>query len=89
MGGHAAILAAARHPELIRALVAIEADVSGPDPTPNGRLISAGGSTRGRPPSAHEWQRITCPTLLILARSSFISPSRVDDLRGRLNWLNR
>ena len=32
---------------------------------------------------AHEWQRITCPTLLVLAQSSFISPSRVDDLMRR------
>ena len=32
---------------------------------------------------AHEWEHITCPTLLILAQSSFISPARVDELMRR------
>ncbi|MEU6090822.1 alpha/beta hydrolase [Streptomyces sp. NPDC047085] len=31
----------------------------------------------------HEWERITCPTLLILAQSSFIPPARVDELMRR------
>ncbi|MEU0603418.1 alpha/beta hydrolase [Streptomyces sp. NPDC006393] len=132
LGGHTAILAAARHPELVRALVAVEADVSGPDPEwpahirrwfdswpasfpsrdaavqffgggPVGMGWADGLEERGgqwwprfdrevmvrsvadaaQRSLAHEWGRITCPTLLILAQSSFISPARVDDLMRR------
>ncbi|MER6919313.1 alpha/beta fold hydrolase [Streptomyces spiralis] len=132
LGGHTAILAAARHPELVRALVVIEADVSGPDPEwpvhirrwfdswpapfPSrdaavqffgGGVIGTGWADgleeRGgqwwprfdrdvmvrsvadaaQHSFAHEWERITCPTLLILAQQSFISPARVDDLMRR------
>lgn len=132
LGGHAAILAAARHPGLVRALVVIEADVSGPDPEwpvhirqwfdswpvpfPSreaavaffgggavGRGWADGLAERGgqwwprfdrdvlvrsvteaaRHSFAHEWERVTCPTLLILAQSSFIPPARVDALMRR------
>ncbi|MFI6360376.1 alpha/beta fold hydrolase [Streptomyces sp. NPDC050743] len=132
LGGHTAILAAARHPELVRALVAIEADVSGPDPEWPGHVrrwldswpspflsrdaavqfFGGGAIGRGwadgleerggqwwprfdpdvmvqsvvdaaRHSFAHEWERIDCPTLLILAQSSFISPARVDELMRR------
>lgn len=132
LGGHTAILAAARHPELVRALVTLEADVSGPDPTwpenirrwfdswpaafPSREAAVAffgGGATgegwadgleeRGgrwwprfdrdvlvrsvvdaaRHDFAPEWERITCPTLFVLAQSSFIPPTRVADLLRR------
>ncbi|RDG38502.1 alpha/beta fold hydrolase [Streptomyces corynorhini] len=132
MGGHAAILAAARHPETVRALVVVEADVAGPDAEWPGharrwfdswpasfpsydaavRFFGGGAIGRGwadgleerggrwwprfdrdvlvrsvaeaaRHSFAHEWERVTCPTLLILAESSFISPSRVDELMRR------
>ncbi|MER5898233.1 alpha/beta hydrolase [Streptomyces sp. NPDC001876] len=132
MGGHAAILAAARHPDVVRALVAIEADVSGPDPewpTQVRRWLDSwpdsfpsrdaavrffGGGAIGmgwadgleerdgqwwprfdrdvmvqsvadaaQHSFSHEWERVTCPTLLILAQSSFISPARVDELMRR------
>ncbi|WP_031089255.1 alpha/beta fold hydrolase [Streptomyces sp. NRRL WC-3549] len=132
MGGQAAILAAARHPELIRALVVIEADVGVPDPAwpaqvsrwfdswpvpfPSRdaavRFFGGGAIGRGwadgleerggqwwprfdrdvlvrsvadaaRHSFAHEWERVTCPTLLMLAQSSFLSPARVDELMRR------
>ncbi|MEV8340686.1 alpha/beta fold hydrolase [Streptomyces niveus] len=132
MGGHAAILAAARHPELVRALVAIEADVAGPDPewpthirrwfdswpasfpSRDAAVQFFGGGAVGmgwadgleerggqwwprfdrdvmvqsvedaaKHSFAHEWECVTCPTLLMLAQSSFISPARVDELMRR------
>jgi pimeloyl-ACP methyl ester carboxylesterase len=132
LGGHTAILAAARHPELVRALVAIEADVSGPDPewpahirrwldswpapfpSRDAAVQFFGGGAIGmgwadgleerggqwwprfdrdvmvqsvadaaRHSFAHEWEHVTCPTLLVLAQSSFISPERVDSLMRR------
>jgi pimeloyl-ACP methyl ester carboxylesterase len=132
LGGHTAILAAARHPELVRALVVIEADVSGPDPewpahirrwldswpapfpSRDAAVRFFGGGAIGtgwadgleerdgqwwprfdrdvmvrsvedaaRHSFAHEWERVACPTLLILAQSSFISPERVDELMRR------
>ncbi|MEV4680604.1 alpha/beta fold hydrolase [Streptomyces kurssanovii] len=132
MGGHAAILAAARHPELVRGLVSIEADVSGPDPEwpthirrwfdswPTAfpsrdaaiRFFGGGAIGKGwadgleerdgqwwprfdrdvmvrsvadaaRHSFAHEWERVACPTLLILAQASFIPPARVDALMRR------
>ncbi|MFF0052725.1 alpha/beta fold hydrolase [Streptomyces sp. NPDC005498] len=132
MGGHTAILTAARHPELVRALVVIEADVGGPDPewpthirrwfdswpapfaSRDAAVQFFGGGAIGmgwadgleerggqwwprfdqdvmvqsvadaaRHSFAHEWERVTCPTLLMLAQSSFISPARVDELMRR------
>ncbi|WP_329060246.1 alpha/beta fold hydrolase [Streptomyces sp. NBC_01429] len=132
MGGHTAILIAARHPELVRALVVIEADVGGPDPEWPGHIrrwfdswpvpfpsrdaavrFFGGGAIgtgwangleeRGgqwwprfdrdvmvqsvadtaKHSYAHEWEGVTCPTLLMLAQSSFISPARVDELMRR------
>ena len=132
LGGHTAILTAARHPEAVRALVAVEADVSDPDPTwpteirrwfdswpvsfPShedaARFFGGGPVGRGwadgleerdgrwwprcdpdvmvrtveeaaRHSFAHEWERITCPTLLLLAQASVLPPSRVDALLRR------
>lgn len=132
LGGHTAMLTAATHPELVRALVLIEAGPGGPEPeTPSkiGAWLDSwpnpfptredavaffGGATLGqgwadgleehhdgwRPRFERdvmvdalsenaersywpEWARIHCPILLVLARSSIITPPDVDRMLGR------
>ncbi|GLW68276.1 hypothetical protein Kpho02_05750 [Kitasatospora phosalacinea] len=132
LGGHTAILTAARHPGLVRALVVIEADVSDPDPewpvairqwfdswpasfpSRDAAIEFFGGGAVGRGWAdgleerdgqwwprfdqdvmvrsvtdaaghsfGHEWEDVTCPTLLVLAQSSFIPPDRIDELMRR------
>jgi pimeloyl-ACP methyl ester carboxylesterase len=127
LGGHTAMLAAATHPDLVRALVMIEAGPGGPEPeTPSkiGAWLDSwptpfptheeaveffGGGALGRgwadgleerdgrwwprferdvmlaslAENAErsywpEWARIRCPTLLVLAQSSFISARDVE-----------
>ncbi|MEU0371880.1 alpha/beta hydrolase [Streptomyces sp. NPDC006283] len=132
LGGHTAILTAARRPEAVRALVIIEAGAGDPDPDGPARIgrwldswpvpfpsrdaavqFFGGGAVgvawadgleeRGgrwwprfdrdvmvrclmdnaQRSFAQEWDRIGCPTLLVLAQSSFLAPSEVDDLLRR------
>ncbi|MET8831956.1 alpha/beta hydrolase [Streptomyces sp. NPDC004610] len=132
LGGHTAVLTAARHPELVRALVVVEAGAGAPDPQGPERIgrwldswpvpfpsygdavrffgggaVSAGwadglqardgglwprfdrevlvgalAETAERSFAA-DWDRISCPTLLVLAESGFLAPAEVDDLLRR------
>ncbi|MFE7035748.1 alpha/beta fold hydrolase [Streptomyces sp. NPDC057621] len=129
LGGHTAMLAAAAHPGLVRALVLVEAspgrshpsgpaDVgkwldSWPTPFPSREAAAAflGGGRVGAGWAAgleereggwwprfdqdvmvrsltenaqrsfqHEWGQVTCPTLIVLAQSSFIPAQEADEM---------
>ncbi|MGG8408706.1 alpha/beta fold hydrolase [Streptomyces sp. 12297] len=132
LGGHTAMLAAAAHPELVRALVLVEAGPGDPNPeTPEEiggwldswpvpfpsreaavRFLGGGPAGEGwadgleerdgrwwprferdvmvasleeltRHSFRAEWERITCPTLVVLAESSFLRAHDVDGMLAR------
>ncbi|MES9510347.1 alpha/beta hydrolase [Streptomyces sp. NPDC000609] len=129
LGGHTAMLTAAAHPGLVRALVLIEAGPGGPNPngpadiggwldswpTPfpsyeaaaaflGGGAVGAGWAAgleereggwwprfdrdvmvsslaeNAQRSFRHEWEKITCPTLVVLAQSSFIPAQEADEM---------
>ncbi|THA35488.1 alpha/beta hydrolase [Streptomyces sp. A1277] len=129
LGGHTAVLTAAAHPGLIRALALVEAGSGGPNPDlpanignwldswpvpfPSREAATAffGGGRAGAGWAAglehradgwwprfdrdvmvrslaelaqrsfhHEWTRVTCPTLLVLAQSGFIPADQVTEM---------
>ncbi|GAA2490525.1 alpha/beta hydrolase [Streptomyces longisporus] len=129
LGGHTAMLTAAAHPALVRALVLVEAGSGGPNPngpvdiggwldswpTPFPSRAAAAAFFGGGPVGAgwaagleerdggwrprfdrdvmvrslaenarrsfwHEWTQVACPTLLVLAQSSFIPTAEVDEM---------
>ncbi|MCW8101706.1 alpha/beta fold hydrolase [Streptomyces tauricus] len=129
LGGHTAMLTAAAHPGLVRALVLIEAGSGGPNsdgpvdigrwldswPTPFPSREAAAAFLGGGPVGAgwaagleerdggwwprfdrdvmvrslaenaqrsfrHEWTQVACPTLVVLAQSSFISAQEADEM---------
>ncbi|WP_405463053.1 alpha/beta hydrolase [Streptomyces jietaisiensis] len=132
LGGHTAVLTAARHPGLVRALVLVEAGAGEPGPgTPADigawldswpvpfpsreaavRFFGGGPVGEGwadgleeregglwprfdrdtmvaslaelaRCSFAAEWSGVSCPTLLVLARSSLLPPAEIDELLRR------
>ncbi|MEU9367675.1 alpha/beta hydrolase [Streptomyces avermitilis] len=129
LGGHTAMLTAAAHPGLVRALVLIEAGAGGPNPngpvdiggwldswpTPFPSHEAAAAFLGGGPVGAgwaagleeredgwwprfdrdvmvrslaenarrsfrQEWGQVACPTLVVLAQSSFIPPQEADEM---------
>lgn len=129
LGGHTAMLTAAAHPGLVRALVLIEAGPGGPNPngpadiggwldswpTPFPSREAAAAFLGGGPVGAgwaagleeredgwwprfdrdvmvrslaenaqrsfrHEWGQVACPTLVVLAQSSFIPAQEADEM---------
>ncbi|MFC8663894.1 alpha/beta fold hydrolase [Streptomyces sp. NPDC057199] len=129
LGGHTAMLAAAAHPGLVRALVLVEAGSGGPNPNSPGDIgrwldswptpfpsreaaaaflgggpVGAGGAAgleegeggwwsrfdrdvmvRSLAENAqrsfrHEWTQVACPTLVVLAQSSFIPAQEADEM---------
>ncbi|WP_330280900.1 alpha/beta hydrolase [Streptomyces sp. NBC_00588] len=131
LGGHTAMLAAAAHPGLVRALALVEAGPGGPDPNPHGpvdigrwldswpthfpsreaAVAFLGGGPVGEGWAAgleerdgrlgprfnrdvmvrslaenaqrsflREWTQVDCPTLVVLAQSSFIPAQEVDEM---------
>lgn len=129
LGGHTAMLAAAAHPGLVRALVLVEAGPGGSNPngpvdiggwldswpTPFASREVAAGFLGGGPVGAgwaagleereggwwprfdrdvmvrslaenaqrsfwHEWGQVTCPTLVVLAQSSFIPAHEAEEM---------
>ncbi|MET8026994.1 alpha/beta hydrolase [Streptomyces avermitilis] len=129
LGGHTAMLTAAAHPGLVRALVLIEAGAGGPNPngpvdiggwldswpTPFPSREAAAAFLGGGPVGAgwaagleeredgwwprfdrdvmvrslaenaqrsfrQEWGQVACPTLVVLAQSSFIPPQEADEM---------
>ena len=129
LGGHTAMLTAAAHPGLVRALVLVEAGSGGPNPnvpanigawldswpTPFPSREAAAAFLGGGPVGAgwaagleerdggwcprfdrdvmvrslaenaqrsfwHEWGQVTCPTLVVLAQSSFIPVHEADEM---------
>ncbi|WP_331757663.1 MULTISPECIES: alpha/beta fold hydrolase [Streptomyces] len=129
LGGHTAMLTAAAHPGLVRALVLIEAGPGGPNPSgpvdiggwldswpapfPSREAAAAflGGGPVGAGWAAgleerdgewwprfdrdvmvrslaenaqrsfrHEWEQVACPTLVVLAQSSFIPAQEADEM---------
>jgi pimeloyl-ACP methyl ester carboxylesterase len=132
LGGHTAMLTAAAHPGLVRALVLVEAGSGGPNPnspmniggwldswpTPFPSREAAAAFLGGGPVGAgwaagleerdggwwprfdrdvmvrslaenarrsfwHEWGRVTCPTLVVLAQSSFVPAQEADEMLRR------
>jgi pimeloyl-ACP methyl ester carboxylesterase len=132
LGGHTAVLTAARHPALVRALVLVEAGAGEPSPDtparigawldswpvpfssreaavrffgagPVGEGWADGLEERGgglwprfdrdvmvgslaetaRRSFTPQWSAVTCPTLLVLARSSLLSSTEIDELLRR------
>jgi pimeloyl-ACP methyl ester carboxylesterase len=132
LGGHTAMLTASAHPELVRALILVEAAPGAPNPDtpknigtwldswpvpfpsreaaavffgggPVGRGWAAGLEERDdgwRPRFDRDvmvasladtarrsfqpaWRHVTCPTLVVLAESSFISESDIDEMLGQ------
>ncbi|MFJ1887051.1 alpha/beta fold hydrolase [Streptomyces sp. NPDC088137] len=129
LGGHTAMLTAAAHPGLVRALVLVEAGPGGPNPngpvdiggwldswpTPFPSREAAAAFFGGGPVGAgwaagleeregrwwprfdrdvmvrslaenaqlsfrHEWGQVACPTLVVLAQSSFIPAQEIDEM---------
>jgi pimeloyl-ACP methyl ester carboxylesterase len=129
LGGHTAMLTAAAHPGLVRALVLVEAGAGGPHPngpvdiggwldswpTPFPSRETAAAFLGGGPVGAgwaagleerdggwwprfdrdvmvrslaenaqrsflHEWTQVACPTLVVLAQSSFIPAQEADEM---------
>lgn len=132
LGGHTAMLTAAAHPGLVRALVLVEAGSGGPNPngpvtigrwldawpTPFPSREAAAAFLGGGPVGAgwaagleerdggwwprfdrdvmvrsltenarrsfwHEWRQVACPTLVVLAQSSFIPAQEADEMLRR------
>ncbi|MFF4798856.1 alpha/beta fold hydrolase [Streptomyces sp. NPDC001351] len=129
LGGHTAMLTAAAHPALVRALVLVEAGSGGPNPdgpgdiggwldswpTPfpsreaaaaffGGGPLGAGWAAgleerdggwwprfdrdvmvrslaeNAQRPFWHEWGQVACPTLVVLAQSSFVPAGELDEM---------
>ncbi|MEU6224714.1 alpha/beta hydrolase [Streptomyces sp. NPDC047042] len=129
LGGHTAMLTAAEHPGLVRALVLVEAGAGGPNPngpedigswldswpTPFPSRDAAAAFLGGGPVGAgwaagleerddgwwprfdrdvmvrslaenaqrsfrNEWTQVACPTLVVLAQSSFIPAQEADEM---------
>jgi pimeloyl-ACP methyl ester carboxylesterase len=129
LGGHTAMLTAAAHPGLVRALVLVEAGPGGPDaqapanvggwldswptpfPSPEAAAAFFGGGPVGAGWAAGleereggwwprferdvmvrslaetaqrsflpEWQQVACPTLVVLAQSSFIPAREAEEM---------
>lgn len=129
LGGHTAMLTAAAHPDLVRALFLVEAGAGGPSPDiqanigawldgwptpfpsrsaaaeffgggPHGEGWAAGLEQRddgwwprfdrdvmvasmaelARRSFWGEWSGVTCPTLAVFGRRSFISPQEIDEM---------